>query len=78
MQAENGNYYVDVPTYAADFANELVASFGDDDSYTVTYSVNAYLANMYKKYAPDSEMYEMLTAIYNYGVSAAAYAAALK
>ncbi len=82
--AEN-RYYVDVPVNAGQFDEKFVAQFGDNADYTVTYSVNAYIARNYAKYADVEadkaynttatygEMYNLLTAIYNYGVSAAAY-----
>ena len=82
--AEN-RYYVDVPVNAGQFDEKFVAQFGDNADYTVTYSVNAYIARNYATYADVEadkaynttatygEMYNLLTAIYNYGVSAAAY-----
>ena len=73
LNEETGRYYVDVPTYANKFGNEFVATFGDDTTYSVTYSVNAYVARNYDKYEQGSAMSDLLAAIYNYGVSAVAY-----
>lgn len=91
---EDGSYYVDVPVNAVDFDTKYTLVIDDDQSNTVTYSVNAYIARNYGKYldnpatkdvdeskndlnktATYAEMYDLLIAIYNYGVSADKYAA---
>ena len=77
LNEETGYYYVDVPVYAGQFADEFVASFGDDTTYTATYSVNAYVARCYDKYEEGTTMHELLGAIYNYGASAEAYVTAM-
>lgn len=77
IQTGDGVYFVDVPVNAALFAEDFVAQFGENDSYTVTYSVNAYVARNYKRFNEKdggSDMYNLIKAIYNYGVSAEAYA----
>lgn len=70
------NYYtVDVPVMAGDFATNYVASFkGVEGGFTLTYSVNHYVA---RKYNPNTLVTgDLIAALYNYGASAAAYAAA--
>lgn len=71
---KRANYYtVDVPVMAGDFATEYVASFDGVEGYTVTYSVNHYVA---RKYNPNTLVTgDLIEALYNYGASAAAYAA---
>lgn len=74
----NNTYYVEVPVNAALFNEDFVAHFGADDTYKVTYSVNAYIARNYKRFNEKdggSDMYNLIVAIYNYGVSAANYVA---
>ena len=73
--------YVDIPVTALNFDQAYTASFGYADAesgepvysdYTLTYSVNHYLAT---KYNPEmTKTAALLEAIYNYGVSAKAYA----
>ena len=77
LNEETGRYYVDVPTFANRFGDEFVATFGDDTTYSATYSVNAYVARNYSKYEQGSAMSDLLGAIYNYGASAEAYVEAM-
>ena len=77
QEGTDGTYYVEVPVNAAHFNEDFVAQFGANDSYTVTYSVNAYVARNYKRFNEKnggSDMYKLVVAIYNYGVSAEAFA----
>ena len=72
--AQDGDrWYVDVPVCASEFGETFVADFNGNMDYTVNYSVNHYLAG---KYDPEMQATSaLIRAIYNYGVSAAAYAA---
>ena len=69
------NYYtVDVPVMAGNFATNYVASFkGVEGGFTLTYSVNHYVARNYD--ASQKLTSALIAALYNYGASAAAYAA---
>ena len=73
--------YVDIPVTALNFDQAYTASFGYADAesgepvysdYTLTYSVNHYLATKYD--ATMTKTAALLEALYNYGVSAKAYA----
>ncbi len=71
-------YYFDIPVYAYEFDTVFTASFdGADgaDGYDMSYAVNHYVAT---KYDPmQIKTSALLEAIYNYGVAADAYVAAV-
>lgn len=69
--AADGYYYVDFPVSANNFDEVYTAYFNGNADYALTYSVNHYLATKYKTTSPLADLY---AAIYNYGVSADAYA----
>ncbi len=69
--AANGYYYIDFPVSAQNFDVVYKAYFNGNADYALTYSVNHYLATKYKTTSPLADLY---AAIYNYGVSADAYA----
>ncbi|MBO5897615.1 MAG: hypothetical protein J6R04_01260, partial [Clostridia bacterium] len=65
--------YVEVPVTASNFNTPYTASFvAEGEAQTLTYSVNHYLATKYN--AEMTKTAALLEALYNYGVSASAYA----
>lgn len=81
-QHSDGYYYFDYAVTAANFGTCYTAKFSGADSYTVTYSVNYYVANNYAKFnsstsdTHNEKIAKLLETVYNYGVSAKAYVAA--
>lgn len=69
--------YVDLPVYAGDFGTPYTLYFDDDASYTVTYSVNCYIASTYDGEGTNENLKSLLAAIYYYGTSVAAYRTAM-
>lgn len=69
--------YVDLPVYAGDFGTPYTLYFDDDASYTVTYSVNCYIASTYDGEGTNENLKSLLAAIYHYGTSVAAYRTAM-
>jgi hypothetical protein len=65
--------YVEIPVTASNFHTPYTASFvAEGEAQTLTYSVNHYLATKYD--ATMTKTAALLEALYNYGVSASAYA----
>lgn len=71
----NGTYYyIDVPVNATEFDTAFTVSFDGVENYDLAYSVNHYVAT--KRDPSMIKTSALLEAIYNYGVSADAFAAA--
>ena len=64
-------YYFDFPVYANQYGTAYTAAFAGVDDYTVTYSVNHYIAAKYDESLIKTSA--LLRAIYNYGASVCDY-----
>ncbi len=73
----NGKYYIDIPGInATDFDTTVSAAFYDNGvqvGNTLNYTVNAYICGTQN--SPNATLQALVRALYNYGASAAAYAA---
>lgn len=69
MSAGDGSYYIDVPIYANEYGKQVVVKFDQENTATLSYSVNTYLYNKRATTGWSS----LLTSIYRYGLSAVAY-----
>ncbi|MBO5897373.1 MAG: hypothetical protein J6R04_00005, partial [Clostridia bacterium] len=71
--ANGAYYYIDVPVNATEFDTAFTVSFAGVENYDLAYSVNHYVAT--KRDPSMIKTSALLEAIYNYGVSADAFAA---
>ncbi len=71
IQSGDGFKYVDVPVTPDNFDTNYVLHFGDDSTYTATFSVNEYIAR--KAGTGNDDFKNVLWAIYDYGLKAEAY-----
>lgn len=79
FQQDGSHYYVDIPVPAGCFNSDYKIYFDDADSYSLTYSVGAYVANKYnaEEAGTDGSLSNLLVALTRYGNSAVAYADAI-